>query len=79
MYPLLQIRANCIYGNTGSGKTLFAMAMAIHIASKRNFLDWQVQNAAPVLYVEGELPADDIILDVTQSSKTSLIKIFLAS
>ena len=36
------------------------MAMAIHIASKRNFLDWQVQNAAPVLYVEGELPADDI-------------------
>ena len=36
------------------------MAMAIHIASKRNILDWQVQNAAPVLYVEGELPADDI-------------------
>jgi len=61
MYPLITDKgANCIYGNTGSGKTLFAMAMAIHIASKRNFLDWQVQNAAPVLYVEGELPADDI-------------------
>jgi hypothetical protein len=47
-----------IYGDTGIGKTLFALEMAGAIASGNNFLGWEARRRARVMYLDGELPAE---------------------
>ena len=61
LYPILTDKGvNSFYGDSGGGKTMFAMSAGMYIASKRDFLIWKCHNAMPVLYVEAELPAEDI-------------------
>jgi hypothetical protein len=47
-----------VYGDTGVGKTLFAMASAGAIASGQPFLNWGGRYPARVMYLDGELPAE---------------------
>jgi hypothetical protein len=48
-----------IYGETGVGKTLFAMDMAGAIASGRGMLNWAGSGVTRrVMYLDGELPAE---------------------
>lgn len=47
-----------IYGDTGAGKTLFALNMAAAIAAGRPFLEWQGRRPARVVYLDGEISAD---------------------
>ena len=48
-----------VYGETGVGKTLFAMDMAGAIASGRGLLDWAGSGVRRrVMYLDGELPAE---------------------
>ena len=51
---------NQIYGGYGSGKTLFGLALAMAMASGLDFLDYKCHRKITTLYVEGELPANDI-------------------
>ena len=60
LYPLITDKGqNSIYGDTGGGKTLFAMSCGMYIASKRDFLIWKCHESIPILYVEGELPGEE--------------------
>ena len=47
-----------IFGDTGVGKTLFAMSMAGAMASGNAFLVWDRQRQARVMYLDGEMPAE---------------------
>jgi AAA domain len=48
-----------IYGETGVGKTLFALDLAGAIASGASFLNWKgCGRAARVMYFDGEMPAE---------------------
>jgi len=47
-----------IFGDTGIGKTLFAMSMAGAIAAGEPFLNWGGRHPARVMYIDGELPAE---------------------
>ena len=43
----------------GIGKTFFGMDLAVKVASGGEFLKWEVENTAGVLYVDGEMPLGD--------------------
>ena len=47
-----------IFGDTGIGKTLFALSMAGAMASGRSFLGWAGKRRARVMYFDGEMPAE---------------------
>jgi hypothetical protein len=47
-----------IFGDTGIGKTLFALAMAGAIAAGKPFLNWKGRRKARVVYLDGELSAE---------------------
>jgi hypothetical protein len=48
-----------IFGDTGIGKTLFAMDMAGAMASANNFLGWEGgKRPVRVMYLDGEMPAE---------------------
>jgi hypothetical protein len=47
-----------IFGDTGIGKTLFAMSMAGAMASSNPFLRWEGRRKARVMYLDGEMPAE---------------------
>jgi hypothetical protein len=47
-----------IFGDTGIGKTLFALSMAGAMASGRSFLGWAGKRRARVMYLDGEMPAE---------------------
>jgi hypothetical protein len=47
-----------IFGNTGVGKTLFALSMAAAMAAGGRFLDWDGRRVCRVMYLDGELPAE---------------------
>jgi hypothetical protein len=48
-----------VWGETGVGKTLFALDLAAAIASGEPFLDWEAgKRPARVAYFDGELPAE---------------------
>ena len=51
---------NQIYGGYGSGKTLYGLASAMAMSSGNNFLNYKCHRKIPTLYVEGELPGDDV-------------------
>jgi hypothetical protein len=47
-----------IYGETGVGKTLFAVDLAGAIASGEGFMNWEGRRRSRVMYLDGELPPD---------------------
>jgi hypothetical protein len=47
-----------IFGDTGVGKTLFAMAIGGAVASGKPFLKWIGRRQARVMYLDGELPGE---------------------
>lgn len=47
-----------IFGDTGIGKTLFAMSTAAAMASGNPFLAWDGRRKARVMYMDGEMPAE---------------------
>ncbi len=47
-----------IFGDTGVGKTLFAVSMAGAIAAAASFLGWEGKRRARVMYLDGEMPAE---------------------
>ena len=47
-----------IFGDTGIGKTLFAMSKAAAMASGDPFLVWDGRRKARVIYIDGEMPAE---------------------
>ena len=49
-----------VSGETGVGKTLFALELAAAVASGADFLGWQGRRRARVLYLDGELPAETV-------------------
>jgi len=49
-----------LYAWRGTGKTLFALSLAYHLAAGESFLGMSIPSAAKVLYVEGELPAGQL-------------------
>lgn len=46
-----------LYGETGVGKTLFAMAALGAIAAGQTFLNWDGRRKVRVMYLDGEMPA----------------------
>ncbi|HPA19287.1 MAG TPA: AAA family ATPase [Verrucomicrobiae bacterium] len=50
-----------VYSPRGQGKTWFALDMAIAIAEGRKFGPWVVKRPRKVLYIDGEMPFDDIL------------------
>jgi hypothetical protein len=51
-----------VHGPRGIGKTRFAMGVACGVASGRGFLNWKVPKPRGVLYIDGELPAEELKL-----------------
>jgi len=52
---------NLISGWRGVGKTFFAMAIADAVSNGKSFGPWRCDEAAPVLFLDGEMPPQDII------------------
>lgn len=57
---LLEQQLAMIYGARGRGKTWVAMMLAKSIASGTDFLFWKAPRSANVLYVDGEMTADEL-------------------
>jgi RecA-family ATPase/biotin operon repressor len=49
-----------VHATRGAGKTWFGLAMARALASEAEFGPWPVNKNGPVLYVDGEMPIEDI-------------------
>jgi len=49
-----------VFGSRGVGKTQFAIGLATAIATGRKFLEWQIESPTGVLYVDGEMPLDEL-------------------
>lgn len=56
-----------IYAGRGAGKTFVTLAMMLHVATGWRFLDMDVPKPRRVLYVDGEMSADEV--------KTRLLKL----
>ena len=57
--PWLHSQDLCmVFAGRGIGKTHFSLAVAYAVATGGKFLDWQAQQPAKVLYLDGELPGD---------------------
>ena len=54
-----------VFAPRGLGKTWFSLGLASAISSKAEFGPWKVHNNAPVLYVDGEMPHEDIRARIT--------------
>lgn len=48
-----------VYAQTGRGKSLFAMSIAIAVAGGGNVFGWSAPEPRPVLYVDGEMDVAD--------------------
>ena len=53
----------------GTGKTLWAMSLGLHLAAGKNMAGFSIPTAQKVLYVEGELPASQLKERVQQLSQ----------
>jgi hypothetical protein len=47
-----------IFGDTGIGKTLFALSIAGAMASGSSYLGWEGKRRARIMYLDGEMPAE---------------------
>lgn len=61
IHPLLQRRATAmIYGPRGTGKSYFAMGIALAAATGTDFMGWDVNEPHRVVYVDGEMPVETL-------------------
>jgi hypothetical protein len=51
---------NMLYGPRGVGKTMALLGVAMSLTTGRPFLKWPVTRTVGVLYVDGEMPLDDL-------------------
>ena len=59
--PILRDRTiTQISGDYGSGKTHFGLSIALSVAHGLKLFDYKLIEQRPILYVEGELPANDV-------------------
>jgi hypothetical protein len=59
--PLLPAAGNLmIFGPSGCGKSHIGLALSIAVATGRSILGWNVSEPASVLYVDGEMPLDEL-------------------
>jgi RecA-family ATPase len=59
--PWLQERStSMVYGPRGVGKSFLTLSIAIAVADQRDFLGWKGTGRSGVLYVDGEMAADDL-------------------
>jgi len=49
-----------IFARRGLGKTWFSLALGLGIAGKKQFGPWKVHQNMPVLYIDGEMPCEEI-------------------
>lgn len=65
-----------VYGPRGVGETQFMLGLATHLATGQPFLGWEVSQAIGVLYIDGEMPLDELrqraVLLAEKPSPTSL-------
>ncbi|MEM7048134.1 MAG: AAA family ATPase [Acidobacteriota bacterium] len=57
---ILQKSLSMVYAPRGCGKTLFSIGLGWAIATGGRFLRWTAEEPNPVLYVDGEMPAEDM-------------------
>jgi AAA domain len=62
-----------VYGETGAGKTLWALSLAAAIAGGAPFMDWRCTSPRKVIYVDGEL-AETTIRQRLESALSALPK-----
>jgi hypothetical protein len=76
--PLVSLKAvpmlwsesiNEVFAWRGTGKTLFSLSLALHLAAGRDFARFTIPEAKRVLYVEGELPASQLKERIVQLSQ----------
>ena len=70
-----------IYGTRGVGKSYLTLSIAVAVASGRSLLDWSPGKASSVLYVDGEMPGDQLqerVRTLTGAQPDSLPLQFLA-
>jgi len=58
--PLCSSQVLIIAGTPGVGKSFWTMTMMHHIAAGENFEDWPVKEAKRVLYIDGEMPLNQL-------------------
>jgi hypothetical protein len=55
--PMLMAESiNQLWAYRGTGKTVFAMSLGLHLAAGESFANFKIPEAVRVVYVEGELP-----------------------
>jgi RecA-family ATPase len=61
LHPWLEERSSSmVYGRRGIGKSFLSLSIAIAVAGQRQFLDWRGEGKFGVLYVDGEMAADQL-------------------
>jgi hypothetical protein len=58
-----------IFAWRGTGKTLFSLALALHLAAGKSMPGFEISSSRKVLYVEGELPASELKERIQQLSQ----------
>ncbi len=70
LYPFIQEKGIAmISANTGIGKTYLALSIALAISSGKSFLRFTAEAPARVLYIDGEMAAEEIQTRITDLSK----------
>jgi len=59
-----------IYGSTGAGKSHLGLCIGLALATAQPFLDWTAESPVDVLYVDGEMPLDELALRIRQYAGT---------
>lgn len=61
LYPFIQEKGTAmLYARTGIGKTYMAMSIALAVSAGKSFLNFRVDNPHKVLYIDGEMAADEV-------------------
>lgn len=61
MDPILPMAGNLmIHGQTGAGKSHLGLCVSLALSRAGQFLDWSVSEPVTTLYVDGEMPLDEL-------------------
>ena len=70
LYPFIQEQGTAmISAGTGIGKTYIALSIALAISTGKSFLRFTAETPARVLYIDGEMAAEEIQARITDLSK----------